>query len=180
MPTLHSQITGAQNHEPKGVESATSGQVYRADGLGSGSWTSVPASEVTVTDPNLVITATNVEDALFELYQTSNLIEGQFTDVSNVETILLPIPFDCTVIQIKMILSGSITVANSTVTVTRSDGAAMGTQVIAYSGSAEGTAFTFVPTGNEAFTGHSYIKLVSDGGSTTSAKLYCQALIRRT
>lgn len=180
MPTLHSTLTGSELHEPKGVESALSNTVYKANGSGSGTWSNVNASEVFVSDPDSVFVGTNVEQVLSELYQTTNLIEGSFSDVSNVETVLLPIPFDCEVLQIKMILSNGITVANSTVTVTRSDGAAMGSQVISYVGSSEGTSFTFVPSSNEVFSGHNYIKLVSDGGSTTSAKLYVQALIRRS
>lgn len=46
----HSQLTGSQLHEPKGVASATSGQVYVADGAGSGSWTTatVTAGETTI------------------------------------------------------------------------------------------------------------------------------------
>ena len=38
MTTQHSSLTGAELHEPKGVASASSGTVYLADGLGSGSW----------------------------------------------------------------------------------------------------------------------------------------------
>lgn len=39
MPTVqHSTLTGANSHEPKGVESATNEDVYVADGLGSGNW----------------------------------------------------------------------------------------------------------------------------------------------
>ncbi len=182
MATLHSTITGADNHEPKGVESATAGQVYRANGVGSGTWSQHPAAEVVVVDPNNVFTGTDVETVLYELYQTQSLIEGQFTDVSNVETLLLPIPFNCTVLSIKMILANAITVANSIVTVTRSDGAAMGSQTIAFAGSAEGTTFNFVPSGNQNFIGgtHNYIKLVSDGGATTTSKMYVQALVKRT
>lgn len=36
---LHKDLTGADLHEPKGVATADSGQVYVADGSGSGSWT---------------------------------------------------------------------------------------------------------------------------------------------
>lgn len=35
----HSSLTGADLHEPKGVSGATAGQVYVADGAGSGNWT---------------------------------------------------------------------------------------------------------------------------------------------
>lgn len=36
---VHSTLTGANLHEPKGAATATSGMVYVADGLGSGTWT---------------------------------------------------------------------------------------------------------------------------------------------
>lgn len=181
MATLHSQLTGADLHEPKGVASATAETVYHANGSGSGTWKKSSAAQTTVQDTAGVFTGSDVETVLYELYQVTNLVEGQFTDVSNVETVLLPVPFSCQVLSIKMILGGPITVADSTVTVTRSDGAAMGTATIAFAGSAEGTAFTFTPTGNQNFIGgtHNYIKLVSNGGSTTTAKLYVQALVRR-
>lgn len=35
----HSALTGDELHEPKGADSASSGAVYVADGLGSGDWT---------------------------------------------------------------------------------------------------------------------------------------------
>jgi hypothetical protein len=35
----HKDITDPQIHEPKGVASAAAGQIYVADGAGSGSWT---------------------------------------------------------------------------------------------------------------------------------------------
>jgi hypothetical protein len=34
----HRDITGINNHEPKGVENADNGDVYVADGAGSGTW----------------------------------------------------------------------------------------------------------------------------------------------
>lgn len=40
----HADLTGDNLHEPKGVDNATSGQVYVADGNGSGSWTSISAT----------------------------------------------------------------------------------------------------------------------------------------
>jgi len=39
MATEHSTLTGANLHEPKGVASATNGQIYLANGSGSGVWT---------------------------------------------------------------------------------------------------------------------------------------------
>ena len=182
MPTLHSTITGSDNHEPKGAESATSGTVYKSDGIGSGTWSNILAAEVPIADPNNVITATNVETALYEIYQTENLIGGQFASAASAETILLPIPMSCTVVSILFILAGAITTASPVVTVTRSDGAAMGSQTITFSGSAEGTAFQFTPSGNNSLTypTHRYIKLVNaPSGAAGAQKIYVQARIKK-
>ncbi len=37
----HASLTGASLHEPKGAAAATVGTVYKADGAGSGSWTTI-------------------------------------------------------------------------------------------------------------------------------------------
>lgn len=56
---LHKDLTGADLHEPKGVASASSGQVYVADGAGSGSWGSAPVTLPALTSAggNITITA---------------------------------------------------------------------------------------------------------------------------
>lgn len=41
MSVAHSTLTGDNLHEPKGIENASSGDVYIADGSGSGAWTAV-------------------------------------------------------------------------------------------------------------------------------------------
>lgn len=40
----HNTLTGTQLHEPKGVAAATAGEVYVADGAGSGTWSSPATS----------------------------------------------------------------------------------------------------------------------------------------
>jgi microcystin-dependent protein len=40
----HKDLAGVDLHEPKGIEDAVAGQVYVADGAGTGSWTSAGAS----------------------------------------------------------------------------------------------------------------------------------------
>lgn len=67
---LHKDLTGAELHEPKGVESALSGTVYVANGSGSGSWTNLGGDRVTLTTltsegGNLTIpTGANLQQAL--------------------------------------------------------------------------------------------------------------------
>lgn len=41
----HKDLTGVDVHEPKGIASADSGQVYAADGAGSGVWTTLDIPE---------------------------------------------------------------------------------------------------------------------------------------
>lgn len=42
----HNTLTGSQLHEPKGAATATAGQVYVADGAGSGTWTTLNSAAV--------------------------------------------------------------------------------------------------------------------------------------
>ena len=44
MTIQHSLITDPNIHEPKGIASASSGEVYVADGAGSGEWDSLPTA----------------------------------------------------------------------------------------------------------------------------------------
>lgn len=66
MTIPHNQLTGADLHEPKGIESADSGDIYIADGNGSGNWsppadtgiwqhvtTLIPTAVTSVTSPDL-------------------------------------------------------------------------------------------------------------------------------
>lgn len=61
MATLHKNLTGSDLHEPKGIEIASSDQVYVANGTGSGAWTDLdslyPPVSVAVAslDPSAVI-----------------------------------------------------------------------------------------------------------------------------
>ena len=178
----HSALTGADLHEPKGVSSATVGKVYVANGAGSGTWTNVQASDVTVADAGGIFTGTNVETVLSELYGSFGLVTSEFLDISNAETILLPVPFSCVIETISVTLLNAITVANANVTITRSDGASLGSAlVITQAGSTEGSRFDFTPSSNQTLTypTHKYIKLVSDGGSTTACRAFVQMKFRR-
>lgn len=145
MAIEHVNIPDGERHEPKGISTATADQLYAANGSGSGVWREVPF-----------------------------VFSSVLPDVSAPSFVLIPIPFNCIIQSIKYTLGGAITVANSTITVTRGGGSAMGTQVIAYSGSAEGTTFSQTPSGNNTITAstHNYIKIATDGGSTTTAPLY--------
>ena len=46
MAVTHASLTGAELHESKGVAAATSGQVYVANGSGSGTWRALIAGDI--------------------------------------------------------------------------------------------------------------------------------------
>lgn len=145
MAIEHVSIPDGERHEPKGISTATIDQVYVADGAASGAWRTLPFTDTVVMD--------DVSAASFEI---------------------IPIPQNCIIDSITYVLHAAITVANSTITVTRGgDAASLGTQVIAFTSSAEGSTFTQTPGGNNTLTAatHKYLKFASDGGSTTTARM---------
>ncbi len=145
----HSTLTGADLHEPKGVESATVGEVYVADGLGSGSWTNPP-------------------------YTVSGVID----DVSTAATIYIPIPYAGTVVKVVTVLNGSITTANATLTVYDGSNVSMGTITVTQSGSAAGDIDVLNPASNNTVTNDSRIRIDTDGACDTARKLFVTAFIR--
>lgn len=151
----HSSLTDPYLHEPKGVATATSGDVYVANGSGSGAWTA--------------------KQTLIELS-----IEGYLEDVSAVEKVYVPIPFAGTVSKVLTVLEASISSANSIVTVKNSAGSSMGTLTITASGSAAGDIDILTPTSNNTVTTNSFITIESDGGSTNTAKLRFVVVLDRS
>ena len=151
----HSSLTDPYLHEPKGVATATSGDVYVANGSGSGAWTA--------------------KQTLIELS-----IEGYLEDVSSVEKVYVPIPFAGTVSKVLTVLEASISSANSIVTVKNSAGSSMGTLTITASGSAAGDIDILTPTSNNTVTTNSFITIESDGGSTNTAKLRFVVVLDRS
>jgi len=151
----HSTLTDPYLHEPKGVASASSGDVYVANGSGSGAWTA--------------------KEQLIELS-----LEGYLEDVSAVETAYVPIPFAGTVSKVLTVLEGSISSTDSTVTVKNSAGASMGTLTIANAGSAAGDVDILLPSSNNTVTADSFITVESDGASTNTAKLRFVVVLDRS
>lgn len=179
----HNALTGTDLHEPKGVASASSGQVYVANGSGSGSWAELPAANVGIVDSHGHFTATNVEGALDELFEQHNFLTGVLTDISTASFVLVPITVNCTIASIKFVQGSATTTSDDTITVSRGgDSASLGTQVIAYTGSGEGVSYTFTPSGNSSLTAstHKYLKIATNGASNSASPLYFTIEMVRT
>ncbi len=146
---LHSALTGADLHEPKGVAAAGAGEVYLSNGAGSGSWVVPPYT-----------------------------LTGVIDDVSTASTIYFPIPYAGTVTKVVTVLAGSLTTANATVTVRNAAGTSMGTLTITQSGSAAGDIDVLNPVSNNTVTNDSRISVETDGASDTTRKLFVTVYIQ--
>lgn len=161
----HKDLTGADLHEPKGQSSASVSTVYIADGAGSGTHQKLTTDSFDLTEmesPNSVY------------------LSAVLADVSTASFILVPAPDGCTFDSAMMHLGAAITLADSSVTFLRNDGNSFGAAVtIAFTASAEGTSFPFTATSNQTITAPGYVKISTDGASTTTSPLYIRLKFTR-
>jgi hypothetical protein len=149
----HAALTGSDLHEPKGAASASSGQVYVADGAGTGAWTTPKTSYV--------------------------ILAGRWDDISTAETIYLPVPVAGTIKKIYVSLQNAITTADSALTFTINGVAITGSAITAaQSGSAAGTVFSSSPSGLNTVAAGQYVSCVTDGGSSTTSKAWVFVLVQ--
>lgn len=81
---LHSSLTTTDLHEPKGVAAASSGQVYVADGAGSGAWTA-QVTPAFMQKHIAGLTFQNAADTLNDI----TVLAGSARDTTNTEDMVL-------------------------------------------------------------------------------------------
>lgn len=162
----HVNITDPNIHEIKGASTAAVNTVPVATGAGSHTWSKIGSSSIDTAS----------------IFNTNKFaLSASFPDVSTADTIIIPIPFACTLTRATTALSAAITIADSTLTLTNSTGpSTIGTITIAFTGSAEGTIDQLTPGANNSFTAGTYLKIATDGASTTTAKLFIFLEFTRT
>ena len=148
----HSTLTGADLHEPKGAALATAGQVYVADGSGSGDWT----------------------------IRSNDVLSGYITDISTAGSVYVPIPNAGTVTKVVTVLEGAIGTADAVITVYDDAAASMGTITVAFTGSAAGDVDTLSPTSNNTVTDNTFIRIATSGASTNTIRLWYSISVVRT
>ncbi len=146
----HSSLTGADLHEPKGVATANSEDVYVANGSGSGAWKG----------------------------QTL-LLDLKLTDISGSFDRYVPIPVACKVLHITTALSAAIAGSDLVLTVKNAAAATMGTITVAQSGSAAGDVDTLTPTSNNTFAVNTALEIEGDGGPSSHVDLDVAILLER-
>ncbi len=142
----HDSITDPEIHEPKGVSTASEGQVYVADGVGSGTWTN------------------NVNKVS---------IISVIDDISTASSVFVVVPFTCTITNIRSVLSGAIATADAVISFTKNGTDSLGSGLTITNGSsAEGDVDSFDPSSNTGFVTGDYIKITTNGASTNTVPLY--------
>jgi hypothetical protein len=139
----HSALTDPYLHEPKGASTASAGEVYVADGAGSGAWTS-----------------------------RRSMITAHFEDISTSSDIYLPMPYAGTISKIQTVASGAVAGGDVVFTFSDSSGNSMGTITVTSSGSAAGDVDTLTPSSNNTVTASDYIKVNCDGGASSHTELW--------
>ena len=146
----HSSLTGADLHEPKGVATANSEDVYVANGSGSGAWKG----------------------------QTL-LLNKKMTDISSSFDRYIPLPVACKVIHITTALSAAISGSDLVLTIKNAAGSSMGTITVAQSGSAAGTIDTLTPASNNTFAVNTALEIEGNGGPSSHVDLDVAILLER-
>lgn len=76
--SVHKDLTGADLHEPKGADTATSGKVYVSDGAGSGVWTAASSviSNTAWSTGDLKVTLKTVADTTWIMGSAGSIGDG--------------------------------------------------------------------------------------------------------
>lgn len=147
---LHRDLTGADLHEPKGVDTASANTVYVANGSGSGSWGKVGTDQINTSQ----FLNTNQEQ-----------FSGVFTDIGTSGSRWYGFARKLTVTKIVVVVQGTTGGSATILTFRNHAGASMGTITIP-STAVGGDVFTLLPSSNNTFSADQRIQVDSDGGTS--------------
>lgn len=148
--SLHKDLTGAELHEPKGADSASSGQVYVSNGAGSGVWTDRYSGVYNLNK-----------------YQASDIMDDISTANSSA---YLYVPVNSELKELACIIHGSLATANAVLSI-YINGILFGESLtVTFSGSAKGDLSQLTVTTANTITPGSVVEIRSDGGSTNAVK----------
>lgn len=155
---LHKDLTGSELHEPKGVASAASGQVYVANGSGSGAWT-----------------AKNADNLVFNQY----FLQDQMADISTANSpTYFYIPVKSEMTRLAVVLHGAITTANSILSIYINGVLFADSLTVLYTGSSAGQDQSVaIGTANTLNAGD-VVEVRTNGGSDTVVKATVQLGLR--
>ena len=154
---VHSGLTAANLHEPKGVASATIDKVYVSNGAGSGAWQKIESDQIDTTSIKNV---------------NKGVITGFISDIASGTAennrVYLIMPYACTVVKVYSVINRSLATADATLTCANNGGSSMGTIVVAFTGSAAGDIDSLTPASNNTFAAGERMLISSDGGGSNT------------
>jgi hypothetical protein len=144
---LHKDLTGADLHEPKGADTAASGTVYVANGLGSGVWTGKNA----------------------DLFNANYMSDSQLmADIGAASSVWFYVPLKSEIVRLSSVLFAAITGADAILSIYINGVSIADTLTVPNAGSTAGTksernivAVNTVPAGG-------VVEIRSNGAPTNS------------
>ena len=148
----HKDLTGAELHEPKGADSASDGDVYVANGAGSGAWTAIYSGII----------------ALNQYFQTSRM-----DDISAVNNrVFFDTPVQSEIVSLSAILDGAVTTGDATLSIYVNGVLFTDTLVVPFASSTVGTRASMAAITANTVSAGSVIEVRSNGGCDTTQKAY--------
>jgi len=148
MPIEHADLTGDQLHEPKGVEGASLGDIYVANGTGSGTW----------------------ENPLESIYNRNQYaMEQRFDDLAAAGSIYFNTPFKSEINRLNIILYGPVD-ADTAITIYIGGVLFADSLTLAAAGSAAGQVKSLSVTTPHTVSANTVIQITSDGAATASVR----------
>ena len=145
---LHRDLTGDELHEPKGIDSASDGDVYVADGGGSGNWD-------------------NRYSGILALNQY--WLSAVMTDISAASNrVWFDVPVQSEIVSLSAILNGAITTANATLSIYINGVLFADTLTVPFAGSTTGSRASMNTVTGHTIAAGSVVEVRSDGGSDTT------------
>lgn len=180
MTIQHRLLTGSDLHEPKGAESAASGEVYVANGSGSGAWDKLTVANVDVTaitNGDVVKVVAGAATGVTLNNENLVVLNCYMADAANAEDAYVVAPIDGTITNIWSTIYGACD-ANTVITpsiggVNITDGSI----TITAAGSAAGDVDSCTPSANNDVVTGQAIKFLSDGGASTALPVMFTILI---
>jgi hypothetical protein len=144
----HRSLTGDSLHEPKGIESASSGSVYVANGAGTGSWV----------------------DRFSGLFTANQLsVTGSIPDISTAgSSFFAAVPTKSQLTKVTVVLSGTIAGTNAVVTIRKNGVAQTPTITINTTGSGGGVSTVTTVSPPISLVEGDVLEFRSDGASDNS------------
>ena len=180
MTIQHKLLTGADLHEPKGAASAASGNVYVADGAGSGAWDKLPVANVDVTaitNGQIVKVSAGAAVGLTLNNENKIVLNCYMADAANAEDAYVVSPLAGTITNI---WSTIYSACDANTVITPSIGGVnitSGALSITAAGSAAGDVDSSTPSAANDVTAGQAIKFLSDGGATGTLPIMFTVLI---